>query len=28
MPEVVTRLPIPEEYSAMGVRRYGAHGLS
>jgi len=21
-------MPIPEEYSAMGVRRYGAHGLS
>jgi acetate kinase len=28
MPEDVTRLPIPEEYAAMGVRRYGAHGLS
>ena len=28
MPEIVTRLPIPEEYAAMGVRRYGAHGLS
>jgi hypothetical protein len=28
MPEVVTRMPIPEEYAAMGVRRYGAHGLS
>jgi acetate kinase len=28
MPEVVTRLPIPEEYAAIGVRRYGAHGLS
>ena len=28
MPEVVTRLPIPEEYAAMGVHRYGAHGLS
>jgi acetate kinase len=28
MPEVVTHLPIPEEYSAMGVRRYGAHGIS
>jgi acetate kinase len=28
MPEVVTQLPIPEEYAAMGVRRYGAHGLS
>jgi acetate kinase len=28
MPEVVTRMPIPEEYAAMGVRRYGAHGIS
>ena len=28
MPEVVTHMPIPEEYSAMGVRRYGAHGIS
>jgi len=28
MPEVVTRLPIPEEYAAMGMRHYGAHGLS
>ena len=28
MPEVVKHLPIPEEYSAMGVRRYGAHGIS
>ena len=28
MSEVVTRMPIPEEYAAMGVRRYGAHGLS
>jgi len=28
IPEVFTRLPIPEEYAAMGVRRYGAHGLS
>jgi len=28
MPEIVTRFPIPEEYAAMGVRRYGAHGLS
>jgi acetate kinase len=28
MPEVVSHMPIPEEYSAMGVRRYGAHGLS
>ena len=28
MPEVVTRLPIPDEYRAMGVRHYGAHGIS
>jgi acetate kinase len=28
MPEVVTHMPIPEEYSDMGVRRYGAHGIS
>ena len=28
LPEVAKRLPIPEEYSAMGVRRFGAHGLS
>jgi acetate kinase len=28
MPEVVSHMPIPEEYSSMGVRRYGAHGLS
>ena len=28
MPEVVTHMPIPEEYSEMGVRRYGAHGIS
>jgi len=28
MSEVVTHMPIPEEYSAMGVRRYGAHGIS
>jgi acetate kinase len=28
MPEVVTHMPIPDEYSAMGVRRYGAHGIS
>ncbi|MGD0941192.1 MAG: acetate/propionate family kinase [Terracidiphilus sp.] len=28
MPEVVTHMPIPEGYSAMGVRRYGAHGIS
>jgi acetate kinase len=28
MPEVVTHMPIPEEYSALGVRRFGAHGIS
>jgi acetate kinase len=28
MPEVVTHMPIPEEYSRMGVRRYGYHGIS
>jgi acetate kinase len=28
MSEVARHMPIPEEYSAMGVRRYGAHGLS
>jgi acetate kinase len=28
MPEVVTRMPIPDEYAAMGVRRYGYHGIS
>jgi acetate kinase len=28
MPEVVTHMPIPEEYSVMGVRRFGAHGIS
>jgi acetate kinase len=28
MPEVATRLPIPAEYAEMGVRRYGAHGIS
>jgi len=28
MPEVVTHMPIPGEYSAMGVRRYGYHGIS
>lgn len=28
MPEVAKHMPIPEEYSAIGVRRYGAHGLS
>jgi len=28
MPEVATHMPIPQEYSAMGVRRYGYHGIS
>ena len=28
LPEVTRHLPIPKEYSAMGVRRFGAHGLS
>ena len=28
MPEVAKHMPIPEEYTAMGVRRYGAHGIS
>jgi acetate kinase len=28
MPEVVTHMPIPSEYTAMGVRRFGAHGIS
>jgi len=28
MPEVAKHMPIPEEYSAMGVRPYGAHGIS
>ena len=28
LPEVTRHLPIPEEYSAMGLRRFGAHGLS
>ena len=28
MPEVAKHMPIPEEYSAIGVRRYGAHGIS
>ena len=28
MPEVVWAMPIPAEYSAMGVRRYGYHGIS
>jgi acetate kinase len=28
MPEVATHMPIPAEYVAMGVRRYGYHGIS
>jgi acetate kinase len=28
MPEVARRLPIPRRYDAMGLRRYGFHGLS
>ncbi len=28
LPEVATRMPIPAEYAAMGVRRYGYHGIS
>ncbi len=28
MPEVVSHMPIPAEYVAMGVRRFGAHGIS
>jgi acetate kinase len=28
MPEVAKHMSIPEEYSDMGVRRYGAHGIS
>jgi acetate kinase len=28
MPEVAKRMPIPSEYADMGVRRYGAHGIS
>lgn len=28
MPEVVRHMPIPDEYSDMGVRRYGYHGIS
>ena len=28
MPEVVRHMPIPPEYSQMGVRRYGYHGIS
>jgi len=28
MPEVVKHMPIPSQYAEMGVRRYGAHGIS
>jgi acetate kinase len=28
LPEVTRHLPIPQEYTAMGLRRFGAHGLS
>lgn len=28
IPEVASTMPIPEEYAAMGVRRYGYHGIS
>jgi acetate kinase len=28
MPEVAKHMPIPEEYCDMGIRRYGAHGVS
>ena len=28
MPEVATTMPIPTEYAAMGVRKYGYHGIS
>ena len=28
MPQVATHMPIPAEYSAMGVRRIGFHGIS
>ena len=28
LPEATRHLPIPAEYSAMGLRRFGAHGLS
>jgi acetate kinase len=28
MADVAEHMPIPEEYAAMGVRRFGAHGLS
>ena len=28
LPEISTRLPIPDEYAEAGIRRYGFHGLS
>jgi len=28
LPEIARQLPIPQEYSDMGIRRFGAHGLS
>ena len=28
LPEVTRHLPIPEEYTQLGLRRFGAHGLS
>ena len=28
LPEVARRLPIPRDFDAQGVRRYGFHGLS
>ncbi len=28
MPDLARQMPIPAEYSAMGVRRYGYHGIS
>jgi len=28
LPEVTRHLPIPSEYTSMGLRRFGAHGLS
>ncbi|MFP5276439.1 MAG: acetate/propionate family kinase [Acidobacteriota bacterium] len=28
IPEVASTMPIPQEYAAMGVRRYGYHGIS
>jgi acetate kinase len=28
IPQVASAMPLPEEYAAMGVRRYGYHGIS